>query len=144
MHSKRNTISTIITFTWVGFSVTSAGRVLIKIKPSPLASGLICSHEPMCPRSRKLPSHTGVPGNVSQKCSPRALLWRLGMHRCTVLFPHLGRVESAGPLSLPFGLLRLFTDFFPLIWKPDTLLPGCLPGLQPGPAWVSVPTGNEM
>lgn len=29
------------------------------------------------------------------------------------------RIKSTWPLSLTFGLLRLFTDFFLLIWKPD-------------------------
>ena len=80
-----------------------------------------------------MPSHTGVPGNVSQKCFPHTLLWGLGIPHQTVLFSHLERVQSAWLLSLPFGLLKLFTDFSPLIWKPDTLHPGCWPGLQPGP-----------
>lgn len=49
------------------------------------------------------------------------------IHRSTVLFTHLERVKSTQLLSLPFGLLRMFTDVVPLTWKSDTLLPRCSP-----------------
>ena len=85
----------------------------------------------------------GVPGNASQAFA-LCLAVLPASHSWTVLFPHLERVKSAYLFFLPYGLLRLFTDFFPLIWKLAAFLPGCLPGLQSGPAWVSVPTGNQM
>lgn len=60
------------------------------------ASGLKCSLASMCPRSRKLPSHSGVPENAGQECFLRALRQRRHpLLHCPVPTPGKGKVNMA-------------------------------------------------